>query len=158
MQPCSCIIYQMVTRRRVCVLGGCGPWWRCVPSAGTAGGGCAQRQGVRCQWCAVLLPPVICGYGQNNSPTRPWYISSAGSRLCACRCLWECWPPRQTSSRNQATLLMTVSSVMCTPKNLKLLTLSRSASPMWMGRCTTVLSPVVQNHLFSFTDVERQWF
>lgn len=87
-QPCSCITYQTVTRRTVCVLGGCGPWWCCVTSAGTAGAGCPGWQGVCWQWCTVLFSPlsaVICSCGQNSSHTRLRCSPSASSRWCVCR-------------------------------------------------------------------------
>ena len=47
------------------------------------------------------------------------------------------------------------SSARWTPRSLKLLTLSTSASPMEDGEMfRTLLNPVVHRHPFSFTDAE----
>ena len=50
------------------------------------------------------------------------------------------------------------SSLMWTPRNMKLLTLSTAALSMWMGlgMVSSLQLPVVHNELLSFADVELE--
>lgn len=87
-------------------------------------------------WCDVpppLLSVVFWGCGQSSSCARPWYSPSVSYRWCTCRSLRGCCHLCQTSSVSSGHRGQ--SSVMYTLRNLKLLTLSTSASPVWMGRC-----------------------
>lgn len=51
---CWCVLlYRPPEGNQENSLGGCGPRWCCMPSAGTAGGGRPEWQGVCCRWCAA---------------------------------------------------------------------------------------------------------
>ena len=136
-------------------LGGCCPWWSLWPSCDIGWYRCPGGQVVCPRWCVVqtsLPSGEHYGCGRSSCRTRWWFVSAFGDkpnffsllslkrRCCAVFTMLAVWV-------DQLSL-----SVMCTPRNLKLTTLSTTvpSMSMWIGGCSLccfLKSTIILMHL-----------
>ncbi len=138
--------------RAVCGMDGWSPWWSSWLSLYTAWCRCPGGREAHLQQCGGQFAwpfAELCGCQRCCFLTRRWCSRSGCSPQCRCRRIWGCWahsklPQPSQEERRWCAYFNTASvwadhvrsSVMWTPRNLKLFTRSTGVLSMEMGVCT----------------------